>query len=71
MRNGLTGFYEKNEMPWKKRWLKFQDNIFSENNIIPNDKTLPGFLWRDKERPKSIQDLFSNADKLLDIVEID
>ena len=46
-------------------------NIYSENNIIPNEKTLPGFIWRDKERPKTVQDLFSNADKLLDIVEID
>jgi lipopolysaccharide export system protein LptA len=46
-------------------------NIYSENNIIPNEKTLPGFLWRDKERPKSVEDLFSNTDKLLDIVEID
>ena len=46
-------------------------NILSEKNIIPNEKTLPGFLWRDKERPRSIEDLFSNTDKLLDIVEID
>ncbi|HJN78515.1 MAG TPA: hypothetical protein QF889_00590, partial [Flavobacteriaceae bacterium] len=46
-------------------------NILSENNIIPNEKTLPGFLWRDKERPRSVEDLFSNTDKLLDIVEID
>ena len=46
-------------------------NIFSENNIIPNEKTLPGFLWRDRERPRSVQDLFSKSDKLMDIVEID
>ena len=46
-------------------------NIFSENNIIPNEKTLPGFLWRDRERPRSVEDLFSKSDKLMDIVEID
>ena len=46
-------------------------NIISEKNIISNEKTLPGFIWRDEERPNSVQDLFSNADKVLKIVEIE
>ncbi len=63
--------FENNEISEVSFYKTPDGNIFSENNIIPNEKTLPGFLWRDKERPRSVEDLFSNADKLLDIVEID
>jgi len=63
--------FEKNEISEVSFYKTPDGNIFSENNIIPNEKTLPGFLWRDKERPRSVKDLFSDADKLMDIVEID
>ena len=33
-------------------------NVYPENEIPLNDRTLKGFIWRDDERPKSIYDLF-------------
>ena len=32
---------------------------------------LPGFIWRENEKPETIYDLFSEADKEINIVEID
>ena len=42
------------------RWLK-----------ILNEMKLPGFIWREDEKPNNIRDLFSEEDKKLEIVEIE
>ena len=46
-------------------------NVVSENNIILNEMKLPGFIWREEEKPNNINDLFSDEDKKLEIVEIE
>ena len=46
-------------------------NVLSENKILKNEMKLPGFIWREKERPNKISDLFSDSDKELEIVEIE
>ena len=46
-------------------------NVVSENNIILNEMRLPGFIWREEEKPNNVRDLFSEADKKLEIVEIE
>jgi lipopolysaccharide export system protein LptA len=46
-------------------------NVLSESNIISNEMKLPGFIWREDERPNKISDLFSEDDKKLKIVEIE
>ena len=38
-------------------------NVYPENEIPLNDRTLKGFIWRDDERPTSVYDLFDNYDK--------
>ena len=38
-------------------------NVFPEEEIPLNDRTLKGFIWRDNERPNSISDLFDNYEK--------
>ena len=43
----------------------------NENKIILNEMKLPGFIWREDERPKSIFDLFSETDRELKIVKIE
>ena len=46
-------------------------NVLSENKILTNEMKLPGFIWRESERPNKISDLFSESDKKLEIVEIE
>lgn len=46
-------------------------NILSENKILTNEMKLPGFIWRENERPNKISDLFSESDKELEIVKIE
>ena len=46
-------------------------NVISENNIILNEMKLPGFIWREDERPNNVSDLFSESDRDLDIVKIE
>ena len=46
-------------------------NVVSENKIILNEMKLPGFIWREEEKPNNINDLFSDEDKKLEIVEIE
>ena len=45
-------------------------NVLSEGNIITNEMKLPGFIWRESERPNKVSDLFSENDKKLKIVKI-
>jgi hypothetical protein len=45
--------------------------VVSENNIILNEMKLPGFIWSVEEKPNNINDLFSDEDKKLEIVEIE
>ena len=35
-------------------------NVYPEEEIPLNDRTLKGFIWRDNERPNNIKDLFDN-----------
>ena len=46
-------------------------NVVSESNIISNEMKLPGFIWREEEKPNNVRDLFSETDKKLEIVEIE
>ena len=46
-------------------------NVISENKIILNEMKLPGFIWREEEKPNNVRDLFSDSDKKLEIVEIE
>ena len=38
-------------------------NVFPENELPENDRTLKGFIWRIAERPETIEDLFDKNDK--------
>ena len=37
-------------------------DVFPEDELPPNERTLKGFIWRIEERPESIEDLFSEDD---------
>ena len=37
-------------------------NLFPDKDLPINDRKLEGFVWRSKERPKTIEDLFSDED---------
>ena len=46
-------------------------NVLSEGNILTNEMKLPGFIWRESERPNKISDLLVKTiknSKLLDSV---
>jgi len=56
----------------KFHFIKTPDgNVISENKIILNEMKLPGFIWREEEKPNNVRDLFSESDKKLEIVEIE
>jgi lipopolysaccharide export system protein LptA len=38
-------------------------NVFPENELPENDRTLKGFIWRIAQRPETIEDLFDDNDK--------
>ena len=38
-------------------------NVFPENELPENDRTLKGFIWRITQRPETIEDLFDENDK--------
>ena len=38
-------------------------NVFPENELPENDRTLKGFIWRILQRPETIEDLFDENDK--------
>ena len=38
-------------------------NVFPENELPENDRTLKGFFWRITQRPETIEDLFDENDK--------
>ena len=46
-------------------------NVLAESKILTNEMKLPGFIWREDEKPNKITDLFSESDKKLNIVKID
>ena len=46
-------------------------NVLAESKILTNEMKLPGFIWREEEKPNKITDLFSESDKKLNIVKID
>ena len=38
-------------------------NVYPEDELPENDRTLKGFIWRISERPETIEDLFDENDK--------
>ena len=38
-------------------------NVYPEDELPENDRTLKGFIWRITERPETIEDLFDENDK--------
>jgi len=62
--------FKENEISEVSFYRNPDGNVISENKIIKNEMILPGFIWRENEKPDSINDLFSEADKKLKIVEI-
>lgn len=42
-----------------------EGNLYPEKDLPVNERSLKGFIWREKERPKTVDDLFSEADKKL------
>ena len=37
-------------------------NVYPEEDIPANERTLKGFIWREVERPNRVEDLFSEED---------
>ena len=63
--------FKENEISEVSFYKNPDGNVISENKIIINEMKLPGFIWRENEKPESIDDLFSEADKKLKIIEIE
>lgn len=63
--------FNENEISEVSFYRNPDGNVISENKIIINEMKLPGFIWRENEKPESIDDLFSEADKKINIVEIE
>ena len=63
--------FNENEISEVSFYRNPDGNVISENKIIMNEMKLPGFIWRENEKPESIDDLFSEADKKINIVEIE
>tara|TARA_B000000565_G_C23689507_1_gene341371 strand:- start:606 stop:863 length:258 start_codon:yes stop_codon:yes gene_type:complete len=63
--------FNENEISEVSFYRNPDGNVISENKIIMNEMKLPGFIWRESEKPETIDDLFSEADKEINIVEID
>ena len=60
--------FNENEISEVSFYRNPDGNVISENKIIVNEMKLPGFIWRENEKPESINDLFSEADKKINIV---
>ena len=63
--------FQENEISEVSFYKNPDGNVVSESNIILNESKLPGFIWREVEKPEKIEDLFSKADKELEIVQIE
>ena len=63
--------FKENEISEVSFYRNPDGNVISENKIIINEMKLPGFIWREDDKPESIDDLFSDADKKLKIIEIE
>jgi len=63
--------FQENEIIEVSFYRNPDGNVISENKIILNEMKLPGFIWREDERPNSIYDLFSETDRELEIVPIE
>ena len=63
--------FKENEISEVSFYRNPDGNVISENKIILNEMKLPGFIWREDEKPETIYDLFSESDKDLEIIEIE
>ena len=63
--------FKENEISEVSFYRNPDGNVISENKIILNEMKLPGFIWREDEKPETIDDLFSESDKELEIIEIE
>lgn len=43
-----------------------EGNVFPEEEIPENERTLKGFIWRIEERPEKVEDLFDEEDSLME-----
>ena len=60
-----------NEIADIRFYVSPSGDVFPDEEIDANERTLKGFIWREKERPKSKLDLFSEADQQLQLPKID
>jgi hypothetical protein len=63
--------FKENEISEVSFYRNPDGNVISENKIILNEMKLPGFIWREDEKPETIDDLFSESDKKLEIIKIE
>lgn len=63
--------FKENEISEVSFYRNPDGNVISENKIILNEMRLPGFIWREDEKPETIDDLFSESDKELEIIKIE
>ena len=63
--------FKENEISEVSFYRNPDGNVISENKIILNEMKLPGFIWREDEKPETINDLFSESDKELEIIKIE
>tara|TARA_A100001011_G_scaffold40774_1_gene38453 strand:- start:389 stop:2047 length:1659 start_codon:yes stop_codon:yes gene_type:complete len=45
-------------------------NVYPEEDIPTNERTLKGFIWREEERPNQVEDLFSEEDNIFQLNKV-
>jgi hypothetical protein len=60
-----------NEIADIRFYVSPSGDVFPDEEIDANERTLKGFIWREKERPISKLDLFSEADQQLQLPKIE
>ncbi|GAA3782860.1 OstA-like protein [Corallibacter vietnamensis] len=56
----ITIFFEEGEIDQYNRYKEAEAKTYPESELPKNARKLRGFVWREEERPKSIEDLFSD-----------
>lgn len=57
--------FEENEIGDITFLVSPEGNVFPDKELPQNERKLKGFIWRKEERPETVDDLFSEADKEL------
>jgi hypothetical protein len=50
--------FKENEIEDISFYVSPEGDVFPEKELDPNLRKLEGFLWREEERPKTLEDLF-------------